>query len=55
MEELRKAVMPHVPAAIAAYEQKLAMRLRDAIQNAQLQDTWDERIRQEIEIGRAHV
>jgi uncharacterized protein (TIGR00255 family) len=48
IEELRKAVMPHVPAAIAAYEQKLATRLRDAIQNAQLQDTWDERIRQEI-------
>jgi len=48
IEALRKAVMPHVPAAIAAYEQKLATRLRDAIQNAQLQDTWDERIRQEI-------
>jgi uncharacterized protein (TIGR00255 family) len=48
IEALRKAVMPHVPAAIASYEQKLATRLRDAIQNAQLQDTWDERIRQEI-------
>jgi len=48
IEALRKAVMPHVPAAIAAYEQKLATRLRDAIQNTQLQDTWDERIRQEI-------
>lgn len=48
IEALRNAVMPHVPAAIAAYEQKLATRLRDAIQNAQLQDTWDERIRQEI-------
>ena len=48
IEALRKAVMPHVPAAIAAYEQKLATRLRDAIQNAQSQDTWDERIRQEI-------
>ena len=41
-------VMPHVPAAIAAYEQKLITRLRDAIQNGEIQDTWDERIRQEL-------
>lgn len=46
IEALRQSVMPHVPAAIAAYEQKLAARLRDALQNAQ--DMWDERIRQEI-------
>jgi len=43
IEALRNSVMPHVPAAIAAYEQKLITRLRDALQNAD-----DERIRQEI-------
>jgi uncharacterized protein (TIGR00255 family) len=48
IEALRNAVMPHVPAAIANYEQKLAARLRDAMQNAPTQDLWDERIRQEI-------
>ena len=48
IEALRAAVMPHVPAAIAAYEQKLIARLRDAMQNAASQDIWDERIRQEI-------
>ncbi|MDO8812517.1 MAG: YicC/YloC family endoribonuclease [Gallionella sp.] len=48
IEALRSGVMPHVPAAIAAYEQKLAARLREAIQNTATQDMWDERIRQEI-------
>jgi uncharacterized protein (TIGR00255 family) len=48
IEALRSGVMPHVPAAIAAYEQKLTARLREAMQNAPLHDTWDERIRQEI-------
>ncbi|MBI5439178.1 MAG: YicC family protein [Nitrosomonadales bacterium] len=48
IEALRSGVMPHVPDAIAAYEQKLAARLREAIQNAATQDMWDERIRQEI-------
>jgi uncharacterized protein (TIGR00255 family) len=43
IESLRAGVMPHVPAAMAAYEQKLITRLRDAMQNAD-----DERIRQEI-------
>ena len=43
IEALRNGVMPHVPAAIAAYEQKLITRLREAMQNAE-----DERIRQEI-------
>jgi uncharacterized protein (TIGR00255 family) len=43
IEALRNSVMPHVPTAIAAYEQKLITRLRDAMQNAD-----DERIRQEI-------
>lgn len=43
IEALRDAVMPHVPAAIAAYEQKLTARLREAMQGAE-----DERIRQEI-------
>ena len=43
IEVLRNGVVPHVPAAIAAYEQKLITRLREAMQNAE-----DERIRQEI-------
>ena len=43
IEALRQSVMPHVPAAIAAYEQKLIARLREAMLN-----TEDERIRQEI-------
>jgi len=43
IEALRLDVMPHVPAAIAAYETRLINRLRDAMQNAE-----DERIRQEI-------
>jgi uncharacterized protein (TIGR00255 family) len=43
IETLRGSVMPHVPAAIAAYEQKLVARLRDAMQGAD-----DERVRQEI-------
>jgi len=48
IEALRNAVMPHVPAAIAAYENKLAARLRDAMHNALLQDMLDDRVRQEI-------
>jgi len=48
IEALRDSVIPLVPAAIAAYEQKLTARLREAMLNAQIQDTWDERIRQEI-------
>jgi uncharacterized protein (TIGR00255 family) len=43
IEALRIGVMPHVPAAIAAYEQKLITRLREVTQNGD-----DERIRQEI-------
>lgn len=43
IEALRTAVMPHVPAAIAAYEQKITARLREAIQGGD-----DERVRQEI-------
>ena len=43
IEALRLGVMPHVPAAIAAYEQKLVTRLRDAMQNGD-----EERIRQEV-------
>ncbi|MFA6920927.1 MAG: YicC/YloC family endoribonuclease [Gallionella sp.] len=43
IEALRTAVMPHVPAAIAAYEARLINRLTDALQNAE-----EERIRQEI-------
>ncbi|MEQ1590531.1 MAG: YicC/YloC family endoribonuclease [Gallionella sp.] len=43
IEALRAAVMPHVPAAIAAYEQKITARLREAIQGGD-----DERVRQEI-------
>jgi uncharacterized protein (TIGR00255 family) len=45
IEALRVAVIPHVPAAIAAYEQKLVNRLRDALQTAD-----DDRIRQEISL-----
>jgi len=48
IEALRESVMPHVPAAIAAYEQKLTARLREALQNAPASDLFDERIRQEI-------
>ncbi len=43
IETLRADVIPHVPAAIAAYETKLISRLREALQTAE-----DERIRQEI-------
>ena len=43
IEALRIEVMPHVPAAIAAYEARLIKRLQDALQNAD-----DERLRQEI-------
>jgi uncharacterized protein (TIGR00255 family) len=45
IEALRNAVMPHVPAAIAAYEQKITARLREAIQGGD-----DERVRQEISL-----
>src|SRR4030067_3773536 len=34
IEALRTAVLPHVPAAIAAYEQKLAARPREGTQSA---------------------
>lgn len=45
IESLREGVMPHVPAAIAAYEQKLVARLREAMQSAD-----DDRVRQEISL-----
>ena len=48
IESLRNSVMPHVPAAIAAYEQKLVARLREAMGDASAHDIWDERVRQEI-------
>ncbi len=48
IEALRNEVMPHIPAAIIAYEQKLSTRLRDAMKNAPVSDLWDERTRQEI-------
>jgi uncharacterized protein (TIGR00255 family) len=53
IEALRNDVMPHVPGAVAAYEQKLLARLREAMQNATVQDAGtfgigDERLRQEI-------
>ena len=50
IESLREAVMPHVPAAIAAYEQKLVTRLRDAMQNGD-----EERIRQELALFAAKI
>ena len=43
IDELRAATAPRIPAAIAAYEAKLAARLREAIQGGE-----DERMRQEI-------
>ncbi len=43
IEALRREAMPHVPAAIAAYEARITRKLQDALQNAD-----DERIRQEI-------
>jgi uncharacterized protein (TIGR00255 family) len=55
IESLRTGVMPHVPAAIAAYEQKLVARLREAMQNAPVQDTLDERVRQEITLFASKV
>jgi len=48
IEALRASVVPHVPAAIAAYEQKISARLRDAMQNLPAHDALDDRIRQEI-------
>jgi uncharacterized protein (TIGR00255 family) len=48
IEALRNGVMPHVPAAIAAYEQKLTARLREVLQGVAAQDALDERVRQEI-------
>lgn len=43
IEALRAAVAPHVPAAIAAYEEKMRARLREALGSDD-----DERVRQEI-------
>jgi uncharacterized protein (TIGR00255 family) len=43
IETLRAAVAPHVPAAIAAYEEKMRARLREALGGND-----DERVRQEI-------
>jgi uncharacterized protein (TIGR00255 family) len=54
IEALRNDVMPHVPAAIAAYEQKLTARLQEAMQNAP-EDIWDERVRQEITLFASKV
>lgn len=48
IELLCAGVIPHVPAAIAAYEKKLTGRFIEALQNTPMQDAWDERIRQEI-------
>ena len=45
IEVLCAAVAPRIPAAIAAYEEKLATRLREALQNAD-----DERLHQEISL-----
>lgn len=48
IEALRLAVIPHVPAALAAYQQKFQARMRDALHGADHQEHWDERLRQEI-------
>ena len=50
IEALRDGVLPHVPAAIAAYEQKLVARLQEAMQTSD-----DERIRQEITLFAAKI
>jgi len=55
IESLRNNVIPHVPSAIASYEKKLTVRLSEAMQNATLQDTLDERIRQEITMFAAKI
>ena len=55
IETLRSGVMPHVPAAIAAYEQKIIARLREAMQNAPINDASDERVRQEIALFAAKI
>jgi uncharacterized protein (TIGR00255 family) len=55
IETLRSGVMPHVPAAIAAYEQKIIARLREAMQNAPINDAGDERVRQEIALFAAKI
>jgi uncharacterized protein (TIGR00255 family) len=48
IEVVRMSVMPHVPGAIVAYEQKLTARLRDVMRNGGMRNGDDERIRQEI-------
>ncbi|MEI7457470.1 MAG: YicC/YloC family endoribonuclease [Nitrosomonadales bacterium] len=50
IEALRTEVIPHVPAAIAAYEARLTSRLFEAMQS-----TDDERIRQEITLFASKV
>jgi len=50
IESLRTNVLPNIPAAIAAYEQKLILRLHEAMQNAPLRDMWDDRIKQEVSL-----
>jgi uncharacterized protein (TIGR00255 family) len=55
IETLRGSVMPHVPAAIAAYEHKIIARLREAMQSAPIQDAGDERVRQEIALFAAKI
>jgi uncharacterized protein (TIGR00255 family) len=55
IEALRASVLPHVPAAIAAYEQKLTARLREALQGAPASEPFDERIRQEITLFAAKI
>jgi uncharacterized protein (TIGR00255 family) len=45
IEDLCNAVAPRIPAAVAAYEEKLAARLRQAMQNAD-----NERLHQEISL-----
>ena len=50
IESLCTAVAPRIPAAIAAYEEKLAARLREALQNAD-----NERLHQEISLFASKV
>ncbi len=50
VEALRGAVAPRIPAAIAAYEDKLVARLKEAMQGGD-----DERVRQEITLFAAKI
>ena len=55
LDALRSSMLPHIPATIALYEQKLALRLREAMQNSSAHEILDERIRQEISLFASRI